>query len=618
MLDVLSEQGDVRKTPTSVELERTILVVNEVDSARECLAAQLAEAGYSVMTAANGQEALVLSETSRFDVIVCDMHMLQMDGIIFRREVLKSSRNAKTPFLAMSSNDFVDTLRSMRGFHAAAFLTKPFQPQQLIILVERLLAETALHKSEECFRTVAGYTFAWEYWIGPDRRLLWMSPSCERITGYSVKDFMDDPDLPLKIVMPQDRWLMEHHLQVQLQTCDAHALDFRITTRDGRVRWLSHMCQAVYDSQGELAGRRASNVDVTERKLAEMALKRSEGHLRSILENSPMAMFLKDPQGNILVANERYAELCGLTVPEVAGQLSYGLVPDEAVKQARASDREVLRTGAPVEVESELKTPEGTRYLRWVKFPALDEDGRIGAIGGIASDITGMKKSEEFRQDVERILRHDLKSPLNAIMTLAPLIQEEGRLTASQQEMMTHIERYGERMLNMVDSSLRLFKIEQGILQLDTQSMDLAAMVAKVADELSNLLTARNKRLRLFIRGRLAEAGDTFIVEGDELLIFSLLTNLIKNALEAAPPETAVIVSLDENDAHFLRIHNQGLVPLEVRGRFFEKYATAGKPFGTGLGAYSAKLIAQAHGGNIYMVTAEDVGTTVTVVLPKQ
>ncbi|ETR72322.1 MAG: hypothetical protein OMM_07573, partial [Candidatus Magnetoglobus multicellularis str. Araruama] len=72
----------------------------------------------------------------------------------------------------------------------------------------------------------------------------------------------------------------------------------------------------------------------------------------------------------------------------------------------------------------------------------------------------------------------------------------------------------------------------------------------------------------------------------------------------------------DEN-AFCISIHNKGAVPEAVRENFFEKYTTSGKPNGTGLGTYSAKLIAETLGGSITMASSEKLGTMITLSFPR-
>jgi PAS domain S-box-containing protein len=137
----------------------------------------------------------------------------------------------------------------------------------------RWRAEEALRGSEEKYRTVADFTYDWEYWQGPDGRYLYVSPSCERITGYRAEEFLQDPGLLDRIIHPDDRELVvgksgqhEPHDGVQAASC---ALDFRVITRNQEPRWISHCCQPVFGYKGQYMGLRGSNRDITERRNAE-------------------------------------------------------------------------------------------------------------------------------------------------------------------------------------------------------------------------------------------------------------------------------------------------------------------------------------------------------------
>ena len=105
---------------------------------------------------------------------------------------------------------------------------------------------------------------------------------------------------------------------------------------------------------------------------------------------------------------------------------------------------------------------------------------------------------------------------------------------------------------------------------------------------------------------------------GDAMLCYSLFQNLLKNACEAASPDSRVLVTLkDENPLRVL-IQNTGAMPLELRERFFEKFATSGKPGGSGIGTYSAHLMATAQQGSVAMESVDtDNTTTLTVTLPR-
>jgi PAS domain S-box-containing protein len=129
---------------------------------------------------------------------------------------------------------------------------------------------------KERFRTVADFTYDWEYWIDHDGNLIYNSPACERITGRPAQAFVDRPSLLLDIVHPDDFSMVKEHFQNERTAQLLGPLDFRILTGEGEERWIGHVCQPVSNSQGQPTGRRISNRDITEHRLAEHAALRSE------------------------------------------------------------------------------------------------------------------------------------------------------------------------------------------------------------------------------------------------------------------------------------------------------------------------------------------------------
>lgn len=139
-------------------------------------------------------------------------------------------------------------------------------------IVERKQKEEELRESEEAYRTVANFTYDWEYWVAPDGTLRYISPSCERHTGYSVDEFVQNPNLINSITHPDDRVLLASHLPVNQDItgkAHRHHVDFRVKLRTGEERWFAHVCQPVYDGDRKYLGQRASNRDITDRKKAD-------------------------------------------------------------------------------------------------------------------------------------------------------------------------------------------------------------------------------------------------------------------------------------------------------------------------------------------------------------
>jgi PAS domain S-box-containing protein/putative nucleotidyltransferase with HDIG domain len=137
--------------------------------------------------------------------------------------------------------------------------------------LRRSRAET--EASERKFRLLADFTNDIEYWVSTEGKIIYLSPSCEKITGYTQQEFAADSSLLEKIVYPEDRALVATHASSS-PGMQPHSADVRIVTRQGEVRWLSHTCQPVYSESGEWLGRRGSNRDITQRKLAEEKVQR--------------------------------------------------------------------------------------------------------------------------------------------------------------------------------------------------------------------------------------------------------------------------------------------------------------------------------------------------------
>ena len=145
----------------------------------------------------------------------------------------------------------------------------------------RVLADGELRQAELKYRIVANFTYDWEYWKNLDGTIRYISPSCERISGYRPEEFIQRPDLIQEIVIPEDRDHWDRH------DCDAQkepgvqGIQFRLQRPDGTIRWIEHVCQPVTGDSGEFIGTRASNRDITDRKRGELEIVRLREQLQA-------------------------------------------------------------------------------------------------------------------------------------------------------------------------------------------------------------------------------------------------------------------------------------------------------------------------------------------------
>ena len=137
-------------------------------------------------------------------------------------------------------------------------------------IVERKRVELNLLESEEKFHNLVDWTYDWEKWLDPEENIVYSSPSCERITGFTPAEFIADKDLLKRIVHPDDKQLfLEHHRVIHDESAGPVSIEYRIIARDGSEHWIEHVCRPLFESGNRYLGRRVSNRDISERKQAE-------------------------------------------------------------------------------------------------------------------------------------------------------------------------------------------------------------------------------------------------------------------------------------------------------------------------------------------------------------
>jgi PAS domain S-box-containing protein len=272
-------------------------------------------------------------------------------------------------------------------------------------------AEKELRESEKRYRTVADFTYDWEYWVEAEGNFLYCSPSCERITGYSAKEFIDDPDLMNRIIHPDDRnKMLDHFNKVRKESPQAvDATDFHIIRRDGEIRWIGHACLPVYAQGGQPVGRRGSNRDITDRKRAEEEIQQSEERYRSLVEDSFDGIFIQKGF-KIVFANSRLYEMLGYSPGELEG-MDHWLVyhPD---------DQDLIRQRAVARVRGEkvisqyevmLRKKDGASFPAEISARLVQIDGEIG-IQIWLRDISGRRRSEEAQKRLATAIEQSIES----------------------------------------------------------------------------------------------------------------------------------------------------------------------------------------------------------------
>jgi PAS domain S-box-containing protein len=414
---------------------------------------------------------------------------------------------------------------------------------------------------------------------------------------------------------------------------------------DYNGRRLMQTRTVMVDAEGKRIGVLVASLDISDKYSAEQALAVERERLRLLVRSTKAGFGDWDAERDVVSYTDRFKEMLGYPPDFDTSQWGsiFELMHPDDREGAREQFRAMIRRrpkggeqspGAPMSYR--LRRRDGS-YV-WIHAEGIsqvDEEGRTRRFITSYLDVTRFHEQEEalrasrdqiaaqaaqlelqnetlkenvrLREEVERIGRHDIKTPLNSIIAVPRLLREERTLSPDQDELLGVVERAGYRILSMVNLSLDLYKMENGSYIFRPDAVDLRDLVDKVWADLRS--HAASKQVSLHV----AESDAPPHAWAEELLCYSLLANLLKNAVEASPAGSQVGVTFaHEGDEVLARIHNAGEVPAAVRDHFFQKYATAGKASGTGLGTYSARLMARVQDGDLTMASG-DGGTTLTV-----
>lgn len=267
----------------------------------------------------------------------------------------------------------------------------------------------SITERQKKFQLMTDFTHGWEYWIGTKAELRYVSPSCKDYTGYSQTEFMENAGLFLDIVHPDDVDKMAMHIENDHASGSLKSIEFRIIDRSGNVRWLSHKCQPVYDENHTFLGRRASNWEITDQRLAEKqrdqltdSLKKTTTLLNTVLDAIPDVIGVQDRTHRMIRYNKAGYDFLNMTPSQVRGKKCHHLI-GRADPCDICATAEVYKTKSNARVEKYVE--ELDRWLDVRAYPIADEQGKITHVIEHLRDISKEKKAAiKLKEAHERLI----------------------------------------------------------------------------------------------------------------------------------------------------------------------------------------------------------------------
>jgi len=352
--------------------------------------------------------------------------------------------------------------------------------------------------------------------------------------------------------------------------------------------------------------------------------------LQAVLNSTREGILMLDATGHVVLANPMIEDLWDANRAELEGRNLRDLLRGSGRRLAARlgyTRAELLRLLAqlptsPTELVKDtyvLNAPR-QRVIERMGAPVLDESGRVWGWMLVLRDVTEERELEQMQEDVTRMIVHDLRSPLAAILGSLELIQDvvqeepQDSLLVQALDIAAHST---QRMRNMVDSLLDISRLEAGETKIHRRPHALAPLVHSATSLVSPLAKESGLRLKIEVPDDLPR------VDVDKELVERVIINLLDNAVKFTPLGGRITVSVQLENGDFVRcsVHDTGPgIPYEYLDRIFERFVQIpdrdSRRRGIGLGLAFCKLAVEAHGGRIWVESEGDHGSHFHFTLP--
>jgi PAS domain S-box-containing protein len=502
----------------------------------------------------------------------------------------------------------------------------------LLDITERKELEEALRAAEKRYRDLVEELPLAVYIDEPtpEAASRYISPQIEGMLGYRTEDWLTDQELFPKLLDPDDRQRVLAEHERALKTGQSRwAFEYQLTAKDGRPVWVRDEAVIVKDEDGTPLYVQGFLIDITERQLAEQALRESEEELRrqkqyfeSLVEISPTAVVTLDLKERVTSWNPAAVQLFGWSESEAVGREIGDLVL--GTPELREEGEVVSETASEVgsaHLITRRSRKDGSLVDVDVLMVPLVLGGRPSGFYLIYHDIGELQRARHEAEAATQAksvflatMSHEIRTPMAAVIGMADLLSDT-ELDEEQRGFVEVILTSGDSLLRVIDDVLDFSKIESGKLELEHRPFELRACVESALE----LMAARAAKKNLEL-GCLIDSDVPPEITGDVTRLRQVLINLVGNALKFTEDGEVVVSVRREGSGpiHLLHlaVRDTGIgIPEERLGQLFQSFsqvdASTSRRFGgTGLGLAISKRLSELMGGTMWAESAVGRGSS--------
>lgn len=417
---------------------------------------------------------------------------------------------------------------------------------------------------------------------------------------------------------PDDRDAIERAFERLIETGESYDLELRIVTATGQTRWVRTIGDPQFDDDGAITGALGLFQDITERKRDEMTLESTREELRKVIDLVPDLVFVKNREGEYLLANEATAAAYGLTPDEVEGKSEGEIIPDaDDSAEFRQDDLEVIESGEPKAVgEETLTTADGeTRILQTTKIPYEVPETGEDAVLGYARDVTDLKRYErtlEKQRDdltlLNKVVRHDIRNQLMVVESYTDLLRD----SLPDDQSRTYARTVIEAAKQATDITETARDVTEVLLQVGADRSPVS-LRSKLNAQIARI-RSDNDRATVTVDGPIPDVT----VLADELLE-AVFRNLLTNAIVHNDKDVAEIAVSTRVAAETVRVRiadNGPGITADHKEDIFQEGEKGLESGGTGIGLYLVRTLVDRYDGDVWIEDNEPTGSVFVVELP--